>query len=62
MALMSVGNRALLPTNVEQPRLQPGLMNFQLQNFQVYNKSPRISKVSSAPPRKTLRFLGNKVN
>ena len=45
----SGGNNALLPTNVDgRPPLQRGLMNFQLQNFQLYNKS--------------LRFSGNKIN
>ena len=30
----------MLPANVDQrPPLQRGLMNFQLQNFQLYNKS-----------------------
>ena len=38
--LTSEGNSALLPANVDRRRpLERGLMNFQLQNFQLYNKS-----------------------
>ena len=38
--MTSGGNSALLPANVGgQPPLQRGLMNFQVQNFQLYNKS-----------------------
>ena len=38
--MTSEGNRALLPVDVDRPPpLQRGLMNFQLQNFQPYNKS-----------------------
>ena len=35
------GNSALLPANVDRraPSVQRGLMNFQLQNFQLYNRS-----------------------
>ena len=37
--MTSEGNRALLPANVDRrPPLQRGLMNFQLQKFQLYNK------------------------
>ena len=40
--LTSEGNSALLPANVDRRRpLERGLMNFQLQNFQLYNKSPK---------------------
>ena len=36
----SGGNNAILPANVDQwPPLQRGLMNYQLQNFQLYNRS-----------------------
>ena len=36
-------NKALLPLNVHRrPPLQQGLMNFQLQSFQLYNKSLNI--------------------
>ena len=39
-SMTSGGNSALLPANVGgQPPLQRGLMNFQVQNFQLYNKS-----------------------
>ena len=39
-SMTSEGNSALLPVNVDQrPPLQRGLMNFQLQIFQLYNKS-----------------------
>ena len=35
--MTSVGNGALLPADVDRPPpLQRGLMNFQLQNFQLY--------------------------
>ena len=38
--LTSEGNSALLPANVDRRRpLERGLMNFQLQTFQLYNKS-----------------------
>ena len=38
--MTSEGNSALLPANVDRrPPLQQGLMNFQLQNFQLFNKS-----------------------
>ena len=38
--MTSEGNSALLPANVDwRLPLQRGLMNFQLQNFQLYNKS-----------------------
>ena len=36
-SMTSEGNSALLPANVDQrPPFQRGLMNFQLQNFQLY--------------------------
>ena len=39
-SMTSEGDSALLPTNVDRrPPLQRGLMNFQLQKFQLYNKS-----------------------
>ena len=39
-SMASEGNSALLPANVDRrPPLQQGLMNFQLQNFQLCNKS-----------------------
>ena len=39
-SMTSVGNSALLPANVDRRvPLQRGLMNFQLQNFQLYNRS-----------------------
>ena len=39
-SMMLEGNSAMLPANVDQwLPLQQGLMNFQLQNFQLYNKS-----------------------
>ena len=39
-SMMSEGNSTLRPMNVDQqPPLQPGLMNFKLQNFRLYNKS-----------------------
>ena len=44
-SMMPEGNSALLPVNVDQwPSLQQGLMNFQLQNFQLHtcNKSLMI--------------------
>ena len=45
-SMTSGGNNAMLPANVDQwPPLQRGLMNFQLHNFQLYNKSPIFSCV-----------------
>ena len=39
-SMMSESNSALLPVKFNRrPLLQRGLMNFQLQNFQLYNKS-----------------------
>ena len=39
-SMTSEGNSALLLANVDRrPLLQPGLMNFQGQNLQLYNKS-----------------------
>ena len=39
-SMTSESNGALLPPNVDrQPPLERDLMNFQLQNFQLYNKS-----------------------
>ena len=75
-SLTSESNSALLPLNVDRrPPLQRGLMNFQLQNVQLYNKSPtdwsrgkelvlfpRISMFPEEEPRKTWRFSGNKIN
>ena len=38
--MTSEGNSELLPANVDRrPPLQLGLMNFQVQNFRLYNKS-----------------------
>ena len=50
-SMTSQGNSAVLPANVDRrPPLQQGLMNFQLQNFQQYNKSLKDGS------------LGNKIN
>ena len=39
-SMMSGGNSALLPANVDRrPTLEQSLTNSQLQNFQLYNKS-----------------------
>ena len=72
--MTSEGNNAMLPANVHRwPPLQRGLMNFQLQNFQLYNKSwlndwslgkqlilfPSNLNVSLVG---TSRFWGNKIN
>ena len=40
VCMLSAGDSALLPRNVDQrPPLQHGLINFQYQNFQLYDKS-----------------------
>ena len=69
-SMTSECNSALLPANVDRwAPLQRGLMNFELQNFQLYNKSlkdwslgkqsicsPRISMFPEAELWETLRF------
>ena len=53
--MTSEGNSALFPANVDgRPRLQRDLMNFQLQNFQQYNKS--------LVPRETVNFVAENLN
>ena len=50
-SMTSVGNSALLPANVDQqPPLQRGLIiNFQLQNLQLYNKSLKDWSINCFP-------------
>ena len=46
-SMTSQGNSAVLPANVDRrPSLQQGLMNFQFQNFQQYNKSLKVAEHS----------------
>ena len=59
----SEGNSALLPANVDQrPPLQRGLINFPLQNFQLYNKSLLkrlvLRETVNFVSLESLRFLG----
>ena len=66
-SIMSKGKRALLPTIVDQrPLFQRGLMNLQLEKFQLYNKSLNdlsfgkqvtfVSRGGPAPIQETLRL------
>ena len=49
-SMTSVGNSALLPANVDQqPPLQRGLIiNFQLQNLQLYNNHLKIGQLTAS--------------